>query len=1195
MSSPKSPATATSSPALRESTRNSQADGVTPSSSWSTTSSTSPLRISKHESPLTSDAIPNPHYHRLPTQLARRQSSSFNHVRNNALVRCTVKPSRIPTPARASAKEDENKPELGFKRRQSRGLQGLFKEQVVTKSPFLGDKHSSTPAEVSLPLPPKPLPSPMSAKEPTQTRASTPPMPATPRNPRIADLSGRSPSPSPKSSLVSPKRLHGPRSLSASPASEPGRRQRRKTVTFDERCDVLEFDQDEVSEEVIDTEDDGEDEYGLPEPPSPAISASTDGSFASYNSDQVLHSPHAEPRADISRAESDTVSEGDQPIRTPRISRGEIRRRLLEQRTESFEEIPDVASLQATPETSFDVSSQGLQLPPTPEVLAAEPSHPRPQHVVSDQIDLGMTAPFDLSDPGIDLGEMHSALDRLMLGVESGFGIEPTEGGSMDTETATEGDMSANVNTSVVDVSADVEAKSISEDMGVREQLKEKPVHVNMPQMSEVGGIDEETHGPITPPMDNDYCRQPSIPNNYDSAVPLKPVTDLSDTPVSVDSDGSLLLAKSVDRSDTSVLDNPELDLSISDLEHGNLHMQTSTPPRVARKDPQLAAEDSHPPQHAPSQLPQSVRDDTFLVRSSSTASTTTNNSIPPPVPPKDDSAIQQRDEFVKARRREMRSEYERPATYHEGRPSRRRSLSTGDAEDLGSSRPASQRRAGRLRDDHNTHLLDMPLEQEDEVQALGDLIDRELKIRKKPTVKDKTWRMYKLRERENTIYASSDDKVSHMSQAGDIDNGKAWRTVRRPSDMNEYSRQIKEYRAQHKPGKAHGKVFVKVLGIRGVNVPLPNQPTFFTCTLNNGIHYVTTPECRLARDARIEQEFELIEHSKLEFTLTLTVRRDSHITAQAKSNTPAQATVAVAPAPPTPSSRGGVRGFFGVGSSPKKTHKVAVAAAVRATPEPVEDNIARYLKPDGTLARAFVSFKEIAKRCDTRLFESSFPLIGQRTGNSSSSSVANPWTMGEIVLQIFRLPPLPGIEPDKLPQSLEECHRGLRHINWHKVTYHEGILTQNGGDCRTWRRRLLRVIGSNLVAFNDVTKKATATIDLKKAIAVEDDDPMFPALTSLSLAAAARSRNEFDEVYRVERSFRLIFPNHEEISFFADNDEAKARWLEVFRALVGHIPPNPLWAELIWQRQDEMAKGSSSTSPPNASPLPREATAASR
>ena len=158
---------------------------------------------------------------------------------------------------------------------------------------------------------------------------------------------------------------------------------------------------------------------------------------------------------------------------------------------------------------------------------------------------------------------------------------------------------------------------------------------------------------------------------------------------------------------------------------------------------------------------------------------------------------------------------------------------------------------------------------------------------------------------------------------------------------------------------------------------------------------------------------------------------------------------VPVVPVLQTPSSRGGVRGFFGVGGSPKKSHKIAVVAAARATPEPIEDNLARYLKPDGTLARAFVSFKEIVTRCDTRLFETSFPLIGQRADGSSASPVMNPWTMGEIVLQIFRLPPLPGVPPDQLPQSLEECHRGLRHINWHKVTYHEGVLTQSGGDCR--------------------------------------------------------------------------------------------------------------------------------------------------
>jgi hypothetical protein len=35
-----------------------------------------------------------------------------------------------------------------------------------------------------------------------------------------------------------------------------------------------------------------------------------------------------------------------------------------------------------------------------------------------------------------------------------------------------------------------------------------------------------------------------------------------------------------------------------------------------------------------------------------------------------------------------------------------------------------------------------------------------------------------------------------------------------RPLSQNEYSKQIKEFRAQEKPGKAHGKVFVKGSGI---------------------------------------------------------------------------------------------------------------------------------------------------------------------------------------------------------------------------------------------------------------------------------------------------------------------------------------------------------------------------------------------
>lgn len=74
------------------------------------------------------------------------------------------------------------------------------------------------------------------------------------RSPLPSALSG-----SPARSALSQKgRLHGPRSrsLSAGPSSaDTPTRQRRKTVTFDERCDVLEFDRESHEGSVFETDD----------------------------------------------------------------------------------------------------------------------------------------------------------------------------------------------------------------------------------------------------------------------------------------------------------------------------------------------------------------------------------------------------------------------------------------------------------------------------------------------------------------------------------------------------------------------------------------------------------------------------------------------------------------------------------------------------------------------------------------------------------------------------------------------------------------------------------------------------------------------------------------------------------------------------------------------------------------------------
>ncbi|CAE6532022.1 unnamed protein product [Rhizoctonia solani] len=431
--------------------------------------------------------------------------------------------------------------------------------------------------------------------------------------------------------------------------------------------------------------------------------------------------------------------------------------------------------------------------------------------------------------------------------------------------------------------------------------------------------------------------------------------------------------------------------------------------------------------------------------------------------------------------------------------------------------------------------------------------------------------RTYHLREPSRMIRA--DDKVAHHRHAGDVDSGKAWRTVRRPSDMNEYAKEIQEIRAQSGSTKAHGKVFVKVRCLQRLCIPIPQQPTYFTCTLNNGIHFVTTPECLLEPNAMIDQEFELIEHGKLAFSLTIKVRKDSHIVDQIRNMaTPSPHQFMPAPPPQKPS---GFRGLFS--STPKNKPKQALLR--RPTPV-VEDHLVRYMKSDGAIGRAYINFKDIVKRCDTRLFETSYPLIGEWSedsvrggagaggGPGSMSAHASQRPIGELVLHIFRLPPLPGVPQETLPQSLEECHRGLSAVAWHKKIYYQGLLTQNGGDITSWRRRQFRIIGANLIAYNDVTGKAIATISLKQALAVEDDQNPLPPGT----VPERKGRDESDAYFSDNRCFRLLFANDMDIAFYADSAEEKAEWLRILGALVGNIPPHPLWAELVWQRHEQAA-----------------------
>ena len=87
----------------------------------------------------------------------------------------------------------------------------------------------------------------------------------------------------------------------------------------------------------------------------------------------------------------------------------------------------------------------------------------------------------------------------------------------------------------------------------------------------------------------------------------------------------------------------------------------------------------------------------------------------------------------------------------------------------------------------------------------------------------------------------------------------------------------------------------------------------------------------------------------------------------------------------------------------------------------------------------------------------------------------------------------------------------------------------------------MFRLIGGNLIASNEVTKKEVASIDLRKALRVVDCNSTVMG-TPLS-GTSSRPRNSDEGLVTRPRSLRLEFQDDESIVFSCDNDEDKAKW----------------------------------------------------
>ncbi|KAK4216114.1 Bud site selection protein BUD4 [Rhypophila decipiens] len=390
------------------------------------------------------------------------------------------------------------------------------------------------------------------------------------------------------------------------------------------------------------------------------------------------------------------------------------------------------------------------------------------------------------------------------------------------------------------------------------------------------------------------------------------------------------------------------------------------------------------------------------------------------------------------------------------------------------------------------------------------------------------------------------------------------------------------------------GRLFVKVMGVKDLDLPLPrNERTWFSLTLDNGVHCVTTAWLELARNAPIGQEFELVVPNDLEFQLTLNVKLEKPHQPTISSIT-APTNKKPVPASPTKSSKPKTSTFSRVFASPKKRKEMELlrqkeeeearrAAAALAAQRDLAaarqkqlnahptawDLLSPLAAEDGSFARAYVCLKEHESRCFGRPYlvevaafnewateEAGFASSVKSKSNKMGGVVRKaPYKIGKLELQLLFVPRPKGASDDDMPKSMNSCIRELKAAEERLSHNFEGHLSQQGGDCPYWRRRYFKLVGQKLTAYHEATRQPRATINLANAKRLIDDRASLMEKETTG-KGGKRRRSAFaeeEEGYMfVEEGFRIRFNNGELIDFYADSTGDKEAWMRVLGEVIG-------------------------------------------
>lgn len=493
------------------------------------------------------------------------------------------------------------------------------------------------------------------------------------------------------------------------------------------------------------------------------------------------------------------------------------------------------------------------------------------------------------------------------------------------------------------------------------------------------------------------------------------------------------------------------------------------------------------------------------------------------------------------------------------------------------------------------------------------------------------------MRETREVVYATSDRRISENQRkiSGPIRKLRADSTdlVEPPKldttvkSHEESLESVQKRKTSELLESDRGRLFVRVLKVKKIGLPgLEGKHAKFNMILDNGLHSITTPYKVLSTEVSMEQEFELVVGTNLEFIMTLKAKWPKTVQPPVSTSRPAS----IASSKFNEKKTGFSKLF---GGSKKKTavdklkpsHSPTKAMSPQRTPIqtsiPVKDFWEDLTAVDGSFGRVYVAFSQYESEIYGCAATFEIPCYNEWSTVIKPSSTTpgpkktrrEPYQIGTLQVQMMFVPRKS--QKETLPRSIKEALSDLRMAAQQQqkeqktkedlaqaeilakeeeertAIKHEGYLSQLGGDCKYWRRRYFKLDGPTLTAYSETSHKPRVSINLSKAARVIQDkstltEPTVVVGSNTSSTSAGRRRRKSafaeteDAFMFVDEGFRIRFLNGEIIDFYADEAESKQEWVKALVKVIESVAENKVKDAATQQEKANMSGGTERIKP---------------